>query len=716
MKVELLAPAGSYEALEAAFEAGADAVYLGGQKFGARAYADNLDQEQLIRAIDLAHLKGKQLYLTINTLLKNRELEEELYAYLAPLYEAGLDAVIVQDLGVMEFIKTYFPKLHIHASTQMTITGVESAKLLKKAGATRVVTARELLLEEIKKIYDATHMEIESFVHGALCYCYSGQCLMSSMIGGRSGNRGRCAQPCRLPYQVYRDGKRLNNEQTAYALSPKDMCTVEILPEIIEAGVYSLKIEGRMKKPEYTAGVVSIYRKYIDLYLQFGRKKYKVDNNDIKKLNDLFNRKGFSESYYKTYNGKEMITFSKTDFRAANEGLIKEIQNKYINTNLRKNIDIFVTIKKDSPMEAVGICGENVVTVYEDLPDEAKKLPTTSDMVNEKMAKLGNTPFKVEKIETYIDDNLFVTIGKINQLKRKLIDEMTKSIIDRYKRNNALPYENVEKNTIICNDKKLETALVSNFEQYKTIEKWNRISRIYIEASEFTRQEIEEVVNNKTKQIYIAMPYIFREKDKAYFSKEYIGMLNKFDGALIRNMEEYFWLKNIDMVKNYIFDYNVYVMNSFSQQFIRKTDDITYTVPVELNYKEMFDMGCSGQEMIIYGYMPVMTTVNCIAKSCDMCQKSKEIYSLKDRKSEYFKVKCVCDYCYNLIYNCKPLSLIDYNNKIDKLKLNSIRYSFTFESKKQIKNMIEHIDNKEYDLLFENNSEITRGHFNRGVL
>ena len=713
--VEILAPAGSYESMVAAVNAGADAVYIGGSRFGARAYANNLDEETMVKAIDFMHLHGCRIYMTVNTLVKEKEMSD-LYSYLKPYYEAGLDAVLVQDMGALTYIRKHFPDLPVHISTQMTVTGKYSARDLKALGAVRVVPARELSLKEIREIYDDTGLEVETFVHGALCYCYSGQCLFSSLIGGRSGNRGRCAQTCRLPFDAEQNGKYVNKKNEKYILSLKDLCTLDLIPDILEAGVCSLKIEGRMKSPRYTAGVVSIYRKYIDLYLQFGRKKYKVDNNDIKKLNDLFNRKGFSESYYKTYNGKEMITFSKPDFRAANEGLIKGIQNKYINTNLRKNIDIFVTIKKDSPMEAVGICGENVVTVYEDLPDEAKKLPTTSDMVNEKMAKLGNTPFKVEKIETYIDDNLFVTIGKINQLKRKLIDEMTKSIIDRYKRNNALPYENVEKNTIICNDKKLETALVSNFEQYKTIEKWNRISRIYIEASEFTRQEIEEVVNNKTKQIYIAMPYIFREKDKAYFSKEYIGMLNKFDGALIRNMEEYFWLKNIDMVKNYIFDYNVYVMNSFSQQFIRKTDDITYTVPVELNYKEMFDMGCSGQEMIIYGYMPVMTTVNCIAKSCDMCQKSKEIYSLKDRKSEYFKVKCVCDYCYNLIYNCKPLSLIDYNNKIDKLKLSSIRYSFTFESKKQIKNMIEHIDNKEYDLLFENNSEITRGHFNRGVL
>lgn len=309
MKVELLAPAGSFQAMEAAIRAGADAVYLGGQKFGARAYADNLNQEQMIEAIDMVHLHGKQLYLTVNTLLKNREMEQELYEYLAPFYEAGLDAVIVQDLGVMEFIKREFPELPIHASTQMTITGVESAKLLKDAGASRVVTARELSLKEIKEIYDATHMEIESFVHGALCYCYSGQCLMSSMIGGRSGNRGRCAQPCRLPYQVYKNGKRQNDEKTSYPLSPKDMCTVRILPEIMEAGVFSLKIEGRMKKPEYAAGVVSIYRKYIDLAIS--GKPYTIDPADSKALYDLYNRSGFTDGYFHQYHGKEMMAMVK---------------------------------------------------------------------------------------------------------------------------------------------------------------------------------------------------------------------------------------------------------------------------------------------------------------------------------------------------------------------------------------------------------------------
>ena len=331
--------------MEAAIAAGADAVYIGGGRFGARAYADNPGEEQLLRAIDYVHLHGKKLYLTVNTLLKEQELQEELYGYLAPLYREGLDAVIVQDLGVLRFIKQNFPRLPIHASTQMTITGVEGAKLLKEAGAVRVVTARELSLEEIRAIWEATHMEIESFVHGALCYCYSGQCLMSSLIGGRSGNRGRCAQPCRLPYQVWQQNRRLNGRDSSYPLSPKDMCTVRLLPQILEAGVCSLKIEGRMKKAEYTAGVVEIYRKYLDRYLS-GDRQPQVSREDYQQLLDLYNRDGFHESYYRQRNGKNMMAL-KNEKNAAqarerkparNEALFERIRREYLEKKVREGI------------------------------------------------------------------------------------------------------------------------------------------------------------------------------------------------------------------------------------------------------------------------------------------------------------------------------------------------------------------------------------------
>ena len=286
-KCEILSPAGSLNALYAGIYAGADAVYIGGQKFGARAYAENPENTDLLRAMDYVHMQDKKIYLTVNTLLKNQEIENQLYDYLLPFYKNGLDAVIVQDLGVFQFIKEAFPKMEIHASTQMAITGVESAKLLKNMGASRVVTARELSLVELQEIHENVDVEIESFIHGAMCYSYSGMCLFSSIIGGRSGNRGRCAGPCRQPYEVYQNGIRRNDKNSLYALSLKDMNTIEIIPQILNAGVFSLKIEGRMKSPEYAAGVVSIYRKYVDLYLEKGEEFYQVAKKDYENLMDL---------------------------------------------------------------------------------------------------------------------------------------------------------------------------------------------------------------------------------------------------------------------------------------------------------------------------------------------------------------------------------------------------------------------------------------------
>ena len=307
-KYEVLAPAGSYECMLAAFNAGADAVYVGGQMFGARAFANNFNTEELIAAIDYAHIHNKKLFLTLNTLLKNQEIESQLIEYVKPLYEAGLDAVIVQDFGVLSLVKKHFPLLDIHASTQMTVTGSSFAKELKTLGITRIVPARELSIKEIEDIYKETGLEIECFVHGALCYSYSGMCLLSSLIGGRSGNRGRCAQPCRLPYDSIFNDKSIKGE---YPLSPKDLCTLKILPKILKAGVYSLKIEGRMKKPEYVASVTAMYRKYVDMFIEYGEDGYRVSEDDIKALMDIYNRGGFTDGYYNKHNGREIMSLER---------------------------------------------------------------------------------------------------------------------------------------------------------------------------------------------------------------------------------------------------------------------------------------------------------------------------------------------------------------------------------------------------------------------
>lgn len=296
-QVEILAPAGSKESLYAALKLGADAVYAGAPRFGARAFAENLSIEELVRALHYAHLRRKKIYLTVNTLLSDRELEEELFPTIRPLYEAGLDACIVQDLGVLSFLHDNFPDMALHASTQMTLFAGDEAELLKPYGVTRYVPARELSISEIREARKQTDLEIEVFVHGALCYCYSGQCLMSEVIGGRSGNRGMCAGPCRLPYQTMYGG--------GYIFNTKDICTLLRIPELVDAGIDSFKIEGRMKKPEYSAYTAYVYRKYTTFYEEEGRDAFAalVENKDsalwqdYKKCQDLYNRGGFSEGY-----------------------------------------------------------------------------------------------------------------------------------------------------------------------------------------------------------------------------------------------------------------------------------------------------------------------------------------------------------------------------------------------------------------------------------
>ena len=349
-KPEILAPAGSFEGLQAAVAAGADAVYIGGNRFGARAYADNLTEESMIEAIQYCHLHGKKIYLTVNTLVKKEELQNDLIPYLLPYYEAGVDAVIVQDVGVMAEIHRHFPDLDIHASTQMSLTTGCGVRLCEEYGVTRLVPARELTLRELSVMREVTDKEIEVFVHGALCYCYSGQCLFSSMCGERSGNRGRCAQPCRLPYQN-------TGDIGDYILSPKELCTLERIPELIEAGVDSFKIEGRMKKPVYAALTTAIYRRYVDLYGELGKEGYreyiksheKQLKQDIGKLLELYNRSGFTKGYLdgksgdmlaEYYGAGDMLSAKRPKHGGVYVGdVIKVEKNNTASIRLRMNID-----------------------------------------------------------------------------------------------------------------------------------------------------------------------------------------------------------------------------------------------------------------------------------------------------------------------------------------------------------------------------------------
>ena len=344
-KTEILAPAGSYASIYGAITAGADAVYVGGNKFGARAYADNPNESELLSAIDFVHLNGKKIYMTVNTLFKQKELEKELFDFLKVYYEHGIDAVIVQDLGVLSFVSKNFPGLPIHLSTQNSICTGAGADFLKKyACVTRVVPARELSLTEIKRFRSETGLEMECFVHGALCYSYSGQCLFSSMIGGRSGNRGRCAQPCRQKYTLSEESKKVRD---GYLLSLKDMCTLDFLPDLIDAGINSFKIEGRMKRPEYSAGVTAAYSYIARLYENKGRdgfEKYIKENPNelpekIKEVSELFNRGGFSKGYYFCYHGKNMMSDKRPNHSGILVGNLKNVYGRSAIINITEKIN-----------------------------------------------------------------------------------------------------------------------------------------------------------------------------------------------------------------------------------------------------------------------------------------------------------------------------------------------------------------------------------------
>ena len=429
-KVELLAPCGSYESFLAAVNAGADAVYLGGREFGARAYAENFSEEELVSAIRQAHLFGVKVYLTVNTLVKEREFSR-IYGYIQPLYEAGLDGVIVQDMGVLGFLKEYFPDLKFHASTQMTITGIYGASYLKEAGCERIVPARELSLEEIKYIKEKVPVEIEAFIHGAMCYCYSGQCLMSSMIGGRSGNRGRCAGPCRLPYKTAgKDG---------YFLSLKDMNTLEHIPELIEAGIDSFKIEGRMKKPEYVAGVVSVYRKYIDKYYEhISVRGSAIDPGDRRILADLYIRSETGNGYYFMSRGQEMLTLRKPGYNEADPALLKDLRETYIRELPKKALNIRMKCRAGEPLYIEGRLSDSLsdsssdsrekaetcVSVSGPAAENAQKRSVSEEEIIGQLVKTGGTPFTVEKCEVELGENTFVPVKWIKQLRRELLQKI----------------------------------------------------------------------------------------------------------------------------------------------------------------------------------------------------------------------------------------------------------------------------------------------------
>ncbi len=452
-KAELLAPAGSMASVIAAVNAGADAIYMGGRQFGARAYAASAvasEEDMLAEAIDYCHLFHVRLYMTLNILVKESEFPG-LCDYVGKYYALGLDGVIVQDLGVVSLIQKTFPELEIHASTQMALSGVGSAKLAEKLGMCRAVLARELCLREIAEIHQNSSVELEVFVHGAMCYSYSGACFMSSLLGGRSGNRGRCAGTCRLCYES--QGKR------GFFLSMKDMNTVELLPELLHAGSYSFKIEGRMKSPLYTAAVVSVYRKYLDLALSGG--EYKTEQRDLQLLREVYDRGGFTD-YLSRHNGRDMIAVQEKRFRVPDSLMLRKVTEKYLKQD--RKIPLRLKAFLDEEKHLVLRAGEKVMplpayryTAYGMAVQEesearrkeaslslegfvtevrspepaaiAENRGTAPEDIEKQLRKSGNTVFSVAECEIAVPKGCFFPVSLLNALRRELLQKCRTALL-----------------------------------------------------------------------------------------------------------------------------------------------------------------------------------------------------------------------------------------------------------------------------------------------
>ena len=800
-RVEILAPAGSMECLKAAIAAGADAVYTGGAHFGARAYAHNLTEEELLEAIDYVHLHGRRLYLTVNTLIKDREMEKQMYDYLLPYYRQGLDAVIVQDIGLFRFIRKHFPDLPIHASTQMTLTGVDGAKFLEKEGAQRIVTSRELSMAEVKKIADETELEIESFVHGALCYCYSGQCLFSSFIGGRSGNRGQCAQPCRLLYRTP-EAKR-----PQYLLSLKDICTLELIPEMIESGIYSFKIEGRMKKPEYAAAVAFQYRKYADLYLKYyeecpaeedpaayAMKKYRVREEDRQMLLDLYNRGGFHTGYYHTQNGREMISlnrpnhagvpavkvlakkgrnvtakaltdlypqdiielpmrkgrekadnytckdavrkgmnvqipvFADTPFkrdeiwmRTRNSTLIDTLREEFVNGKIKERICGTFRLYPQEKATLTVKCRDAEITVAGEKAQEALSQPMSRERIEKQLRKTGNTEFEFSFLKAEIGEKVFLPMQSLNELRREALETLEKVICEKYRRSGEVKDPEEDKTELSMEEEVLSgwTASVRTAEQMEVILEEEAIGRIYVDCTMFPRiwekdSYVEWItkVHAAGKEIYLVMPYIFRERTRKQYEAAYNRIFGAgWDGILIANYESFAFLKEHGYTGRIMTDYNLYEFNQESRKFWKEKGVFEFTAPVELTERELQDLRVKDGEVIVYGYLPMMISAGCIQKTTRGCLKKSGQTTITDRYRNPFVVKNECDYCYNILYNYVPLYLGDRMEEVYQIGPGRIRLMFTTERQQEVRQILSaYFEGKELP-----EGTYTRGHWKRGI-
>lgn len=678
MSMELLSPAGGAGQLRAAVQSGADAVYMGGCDFNARRGAKNFTPDEMKDMIDYCHAYGVKVHVAVNTLIKEKELDRLLeYAY--NLGAMGADALIVQDIGAAEMIKKAVPEMSLHASTQMTVTSAQGVRYLESMGFDRVVLARELSKKEIEYICRNTNAEIEVFVHGAICQCYSGQCLMSSILGGRSGNRGRCAQPCRLKYSLS-DGK------SGYLLSPKDMALINELSELERIGVTSLKIEGRLKRAEYVSAVTGIYRKYLDI-------PSKISAEDMKELTDAFSRSGFTDGYFTGKIGAAMMSSenpsnSKNYFTASSKARAAE------NADFRKvPIDISAYLSQGEPLTVTLGDGENYVTVQSAaVSEKAAKRPIDCERLKEQLSKLGGTPFSVRNTDIYVSDETAIAIKEINEVRRKAVTELIK------RRTENKPYK----------ENKFEFPLISR-----------RTRQTVLTASVRNEEQARAAMDSGIKIIYAPIETaekIDRNGVKVIADSGDIFKPDKIrlDNVLVSSNAAAAYYGGKKLYGNF----RLNIFNSLSAEHYKDFESVTLSP--ELNLKEIAELLKNtdvNAEIIVYGRLPLMIMKNCLLKAAGRCANKKQKYALHDRKNENFPILCGRD-CICEILNSKPIFTADKLDDIAKLPIDFARLMFTVENYDECcaisRLYLDALDKKTVVNPFGTN-EFTRGHFYRGV-
>lgn len=724
-KVELLAPAGDMECFKAAIKAGADAVYLAGKEFGARASAVNFTTEELIEALNYAHLRGRKVFLTLNTLIKEREWHK-IYDFLLPLYNNGLDGIIIQDYGLIKYLSEAFPDLELHASTQMTVTSIYSAKQLRNKGIKRIVPARELSLEEIKEIKEKTELDIETFVHGALCYGYSGQCLFSSFLGGRSGNRGRCAGPCRLPYKILDSfGQPVKDKEILYPLSLKDLCTIDNISELIEAGIDSFKIEGRMKSPQYVAGVTGLYRKYIDRY--YAHEDTRVSDNDKELLTHLYLRSGICNGYYYKHNGSDMITHKDPSYNTHTSETDVKVAQMFLSEDASIKVDINAYFAVGERMSLSVRAGNHEATVTGPIVEPATNRAASESDVEKQIKKLGGTGFILGELNTTIVGECFLSVSVLNDLRRSAIARLSDSLLDKYKRNDANRIESDSSECAtkeeVCIDETLRFDIyIKSINQLKAL-KGYKVYRLCVpfDLIYIDEQVVDELISLKhsmnVDELYITLPRIIRSRDKKYIAnlQEFLTNQDFVDGVVISNLDGLGVLNNIDVKLSIICDSALYGWNKKSHEFLKEIGECV--APLELSYHEIGDVDDTDVIIPLYGYTSLMVSANCLAKTSGRCTKriNDFDYTLLDRYRKKQLIYCNCIHCYNELYNNVPTS---YHKRFEDFKRKGYKHfklDFSVENDIDIKKILDYYLQNDAGIDFPL-KEYTSGHLEKGAV